>query len=403
MYFRWITYSNRSRFPKGRRFIIAVNHPSAFLDILIVAAFLPYPVYILARGDVYVNRLVRSILASLHTLPIFRFRDGFNRMRGNQDTFDRCFRILEKGKAPVMLAAEGGNSERKRMLPLQKGAAKLAIGAFEEKGLSDIVLVPVGVNYTNVQRFRKAAMVSVGEPLLLENYLGSYAQDPRKAVEELTADLDRNLRKEVVQIQRAEDETWANPLLDIAREGERGRPQYSHDTGPLEREFARVRRINAMSPEERDACMAALARYRGLLKKYGLRSFHPSLLEKSIGWGFLYALGVLPFGLAWLLNAPPLYFSNWLIRKLVPSPIFFPSIRFGAAIFVYAAYAVVIGAVVLGCVWGLGGIVGGLAIGLTGGLSLPFFERLWEWRDGQRAKGKEEVIKAREEVLRFFA
>jgi len=368
-YFRWITWSNRDRIPKGRRIIFAINHPSAILDFLVAAAFLPYSVYILARGDVYVNPLVRSILASLHMLPIFRFRDGFNRMRGNQDTFDRCYRILEKGKSPVMLAAEGGNSERKRLLPLQKGAAKLAFGAYEEKGFRDIALVPIGVNYSDVQRFRGAAMVSVGEPLLLENYLETHAQDPRQAVQDLTADLERSLRNEVVAIDRAEDETWANPLLDILREKPR-RP-FSTSRVFLEREFARVARINAMSPEERQACAEAVERHRA----------RPKALKKSPWWGFLYALGVLPFGAAWLLNAPPLYFSHWLIRRLVPSPIFFPSIRFVTGLFVYAIYAIAIG--VLGSLgigelgignWGIG-VLAGLGIGAMGWLSLGFFER----------------------------
>ncbi|MBK6903257.1 MAG: 1-acyl-sn-glycerol-3-phosphate acyltransferase [Saprospirales bacterium] len=370
VYFRRIHYSHRSRIPKGRRIIFAINHPSAFLDALISGAFLPFPLYFFIRGDAYINPLVRAILLSLHTLPIFRFRDGFNRLKGNQETFDRSYLILKKGTSPIMLAAEGGNSERQRLLSLQKGAAKLAFGAFTEQGLKDIVLVPIGVNYTDVQRFRSSAMVSVGEPLYLENYLDSYSNDPRLTVQQLTSDLERNMREVVVQIDRPEDEAWANPLLDIAREGEGPRWPFSSQASPLEREFQRVGRINKMSREEKAACWKDLMSYRELLEKAGLRSFHPS----KIGIGNIagYFLGIIPFSLAWLLNRPPLVLAHWIARSKVPSPVFFPSVRFVLGLFVYMGYGL------LAC-WVIG-FLGAIIIGLLGMLSLLFFDRFSGWR-----------------------
>lgn len=393
VYFRRISYSNRHKIPKGKRIIYALNHPSAFLDALLAGAYLPHPVYFLIRGDVYVNRLVRTVLWSLHTLPIYRFRDGFKRMKGNEDTFKKCYRILEKGRAPVMIMAEGGNSERKRLLPLQKGAARLAFGAFEEKGLKDIVLVPVGVNYTEVQRFRSSAMVSVGEPLPLANYLDSYLHDPRLAVQQLTSDLERNMRKVVAQIDLPEDEAWANPLLDIAREGEGPRWPFSSDPEPLAREFQRVGRINKMSREEKAACWKDLMSYRELLDKAGLRSFHPS----KIGNGNIagYFLGIIPFFLAWLLNRPPLVLAHWIARSKAPSPVFFPSVRFVLGLLFWVIWFI-LGALLIG-------FLGGLVIGFLGMLSLLFFDRYSGWRVNFCTKKQQaELIRARENLLRFL-
>ncbi len=353
VYFRRISVEGRERIPKGRPVILAGNHPSAFLDALLPATHVRPIFYFLVRGDIYVNRLVRSLLFWLHTMPIFRFRDGFKRMRGNQETFDRAYRILARRKNPVLIMAEGGNSERKRLLPLQKGAARLAFGAYDAKGLEDLVIVPFGVNYSNVWRFRSDAMLTFGEPLRLADYLERYRQDERRAVTELTRDLEREMRKIVVQVDRAEDEEWVNPLLDILRD-------WKDKAGVLDRELALVRRINAMTDGEKEAAKAALRRYQEKPREKAF--FRWPLWKKA-----LYIAASPVFALAWLLNAPPLVFTNWLIKRLVPSPIFFPSIRFTAGLFIYLGYFL------LGC-WVVG-LLGGLVVGLLGYFSLPFFEQ----------------------------
>lgn len=369
VYFRRISIVGRERIPKGRPVILAGNHPSAFLDALLPTTHIRPILYFMVRGDIYVNRLVRTILFWLHTMPIFRFRDGFKRMRGNQETFERAYRILARRKNPVLIMAEGGNSERKRLLPLQKGAAKLAFGAYEAKGLEDLVIVPFGVNYTNVWRFRSDAMLAFGEPLRLADYLERYRQDERRAVTELTRDLEREMRKIVVQIDREEDEEWVNPLLDIWREGE-------ERTGALERELARVRHINSMSMEEKEQCREALRVYHRKISEAGLKKFYPEARANPAA-GIWYLAAAPVFALAWLLNAPPVFFTHWLIKRLVPSPIFFPSIRFTAGLFIYVGYFLV------GC-WVVG-LLGCWVIGVLGFGALPFFEGVGRWREARKA------------------
>ena len=400
VYFQRLWFYNRERIPENRRTIFTGNHPSAFLDAVLPASHLPGAFYFLVRGDIFGNRYVRRLLFTMHTLPIFRFRDGFERMRGNQDTFDRSYALLARGRNPISLMAEGGNSERKRLLPLQKGAARLAFGAFDAHGVEDICLVPYGVNYSNIPRFRSVAMISYGEPLYLKDYLDAYLEDPRKAISLLTQDLEKRMRREVVQIDRGEDEVWANPLLDIAREGE-------GKAGAHERELARAQRINTMTPQEKEACQSALDQYKKLLSEAGLRRFDPQG-KADLASGLWYLTGFLPFGLAWLLNAPPLLFTHWLIKKLVPSPIFFPSIRFTAGIFIWLGYWLCLAvALAEAVVVGLCLAVALAEAVVVGFWSLPFFEGFGEWRDAWRVQRMREEKRAqlqfaREELLQYI-
>ena len=410
VYFRRIDVYHRERVPEGRPVILAGNHPSAFLDAMIPAVRLRQILYFLVRGDIYGNRLVRKLLFAMHTLPIFRFRDGFKRMRANQETFDRCYQILDGRKHPVLIMAEGGNSERKRLLPLQKGAARLAFGAKDARGLDDLVIVPFGINYTNVWRFRSQAMLDFGEPLYLKDYLEVYSVNPRAAVTQLTRDLEHHMRQIVVQIDDPDDEAWANPLLDIAREGE-------GSEGALDREFDRVRRINHMTPEEKEACKAAVSHYQSLLSKAGLKTFHPASLTSPYP-PMAEKAGRIPhpaprishlasrilFSLAWLLNAPPILFTHWLIKKLVPSPIFFPSIRLSAGIFIWLGYWLCFAVALAKASWGW--LLLWVLIPILGWYSLPFFEGFSEWRNMQKVLGlkeeeRNEILAAREKLLTF--
>ena len=404
VYFRKLYFFNREKIPRDKRLIFAVNHPSAFLDAIIPAVHMSQVYYFLVRGDIYGNKWVRKLLFALHTIPIFRFRDGFRRMRNNQASFDRAYQILERGKQAMMIMAEGGNSERKQLLPLQKGAARLAFGAYEAKKLADLAIVPVGVNYTDVWRFRSDVMVSFGDPLFIADYLDAYGENPRKTVTQLTRDLEKAMRREVVQIDRAEDERWANPLLDIAREGE-------GQEGALDREFERIARINAMAPETREACAVALKRYEKRLSdtglRYGIHKPASAFYIKGLG----YFLGTLPFGLAWLLHAPPLLFSHWLIKKMVPSPIFFPSIRFTSAMFIWLFYWIALSAlsaVALAKADFIALLLLWFVMLFLGFYALPFFEGFSRWRDAFRMRRlkpelKQDLHQIRAELLAYIS
>ena len=77
VFFRKIYYTGREKFPKGKPIIFAVNHPTAFIDPVVVGALMWPIVHFIVRGDIFVGNFALRVLASLKMYPIFRFRDGF--------------------------------------------------------------------------------------------------------------------------------------------------------------------------------------------------------------------------------------------------------------------------------------------------------------------------------------
>ena len=63
--------------------LIASNHPSSFLDAIIMAILFKSPIYSLARGDAFNGKIITKILASFNMLPVYRVSEGVENLENN--------------------------------------------------------------------------------------------------------------------------------------------------------------------------------------------------------------------------------------------------------------------------------------------------------------------------------
>jgi 1-acyl-sn-glycerol-3-phosphate acyltransferase len=110
--------------------LIASNHPSGFLEPLIMACFFPKPLHFLVRGDVFDNPFLRPLLRGTNQIPVFRFRDGFSRLRENSQSIDESLDVL-KNNQNLLIFAEGNTQSIKKLRPLQKGISRIAFQSME--------------------------------------------------------------------------------------------------------------------------------------------------------------------------------------------------------------------------------------------------------------------------------
>ena len=134
----------KEKIPLDKPLLLSCNHPMAFTEACLLACFLDRPLYFLVRGDVF-NSKSNWFLEKTHQIPIYRFRDGFSNMRRNASSFAWAHQALSDGKA-ILIFSEGNTKLQKKLSPLQKGLASLAFGAYEEKDVQGLVIVPIGIN-----------------------------------------------------------------------------------------------------------------------------------------------------------------------------------------------------------------------------------------------------------------
>lgn len=164
LYFRRMFIYGRERIPKKGPVIFIVNHPSTFLEACIIAANQHRDLHFLVRGDMFEKKWLLPILRSTNQIPIYRFKDGFGKLRNNKSTFDQSFEVLAQQDV-VLMFPEASSLMVKYLRPLQKGAARLAIGTIEEKNVEELYVVPTGIYYIDPTRSRQDVYLEFGKPI----------------------------------------------------------------------------------------------------------------------------------------------------------------------------------------------------------------------------------------------
>lgn len=204
-YFREIQLLNEDRVPLSGPVIFLPNHRSAFMDPIVVASYLKRRVHFLARGESFKNPMMAGLLGKLNVIPIYRKDKTPDDMYKNEETFKYCFQLLEEGGALVIFP-EGASQSKPVLLPLKTGSARIALGAEAKNDFKlGVTLVPVGINYTNPHHFQGKLFLNFGRPIKASDYREAYKNDSVKAVQNLTANIEDELKRRIVVM---DDSRW---------------------------------------------------------------------------------------------------------------------------------------------------------------------------------------------------
>ncbi len=204
-YFREVTVSRAEGIPKDKALIVLPNHTSAFMDPIVVAVHVTRPVFFLARGESFQNKLMSRLFRVLHMIPIYRREHTPDLVDQNEFIFQKCFEMMEE-KGCLMIFPEGVSQMEPQLMPLKTGSARIALGAEARNDFSlDIHLLPAGINYTNSHSVQGKLFVNFGEPIRCADYKELYTQDPEEAVRKLTQRISDELSKRIVIV---EDKRW---------------------------------------------------------------------------------------------------------------------------------------------------------------------------------------------------
>lgn len=170
---------------KGPSIIIA-NHPNTLMDALLLTYISKQKIYFLAKATLFNSKWKMRLLQRLHMIPINRPGEGSVEGVRNTDSFAACFAVLEKGKR-IVVFPEGSSYKERVLRKLKTGTARIALD-FETKydGKAGLTVIPVGINYSDQERFQSSILVSIGSPILVADFLEAYQTDFVKTSRNLT-------------------------------------------------------------------------------------------------------------------------------------------------------------------------------------------------------------------------
>ncbi len=204
-FYRRVIVVGRENINPDHHLIFAPNHQNALMDALAVLfTHKGQPVF-LARADIFKRKSIASILYFLKILPVYRIRDGFNTLKGNDEIFDKTVDVL-RHKNGLVILPEGDHAGFRRLRQLKKGICRVAFHADEASGFEmKIKIIPVGLEFTNYQRYRQVLTVVYGKPVEVAEYHELYKKSPEIALNELRNRLAREIKMLMVHIESEED------------------------------------------------------------------------------------------------------------------------------------------------------------------------------------------------------
>ncbi|TND07500.1 MAG: hypothetical protein FD123_3210 [Bacteroidetes bacterium] len=206
VFFRKVHIRNLDQVPRTGPLLVCANHPSAFMDPIMVAALLGRPVHFLAKAAIFKTKFAQWMLPKLNIIPIYRKQDDPAQMHKNQETFEKCFEHLGKGGA-ILIFPEGISITERKLRELKTGAARIALGAAKKYDYKlDVHIVTVGLNYNNPHRFRDEVFINAEKALSVSAFFEQHKTDEFAAAQELTDEIRKRLETHIISIEDAHND-----------------------------------------------------------------------------------------------------------------------------------------------------------------------------------------------------
>lgn len=156
------------RVPWGEPCIVSPNHQNAFIDALLIGAHAPSKMSYLSRSDIF-GSAFDWFLKALQMVPVYRRRDGFEKLALNRQIFAAQRENLRQGNS-LLIFSEAAHALTYYLRPLSKGSSRFAVEAQAEIDRT-VWLVPVGLNYYHHRRPGFKVSMVFGEPIRVSDYL----------------------------------------------------------------------------------------------------------------------------------------------------------------------------------------------------------------------------------------
>ncbi len=207
VYYPRIEIEGRERIPASGAILFVANHPNSLMDPAVIGFTAQRPVRFFAKAPLFDVPVFGALMKALGMVPAYRGTDDKASVRKNLETLDVGAKYLIQGEA-VGIFPEGKTHDREGVEQVRTGAARIAASAVA--GGAALQIVPLGLNYERKERFRSSIWVRVGEPIDAGKIFRDHGGEERKAMRQLTEEIDARLKQAVVHLA---EERW-QPFLD---------------------------------------------------------------------------------------------------------------------------------------------------------------------------------------------
>ena len=334
VFYRKVIVIGQENINPDHHLIFAPNHQNALMDALAVLFTNKGHNVFLARADIFRKKMIASILYFLKVLPVYRIRDGFSSLKGNDEIFTKTIDVI-KNKNGLVILPEGNHEGFRRLRQLKKGICRVAFQSDEATGNNlKIKIIPVGLEYTNYIRYRQVLTVVYGKPIEVSEFHELYKTSPERALNELKNKLSKAIKAIMVNIESEEDYEAIDELRSIIN------GKYSDDikVPKIFRDRGLIDRLNLLKSTDNQLYNRICSLSLSVKEKVKNLNTDYRLLEKKkhpLGWliaGMVFILLTFPlFLFGNIFNMIFLGLPLWQTRN-IKDPQFVSSVRYALSL-----------------------------------------------------------------------
>jgi 1-acyl-sn-glycerol-3-phosphate acyltransferase len=174
-----IRITGPEKIPASDPLLIAVNHQNALVDSLIVGWLVPRRVTMTAKATLADNPFIAILFRMLHVVPLRRVSDEVrkeNRLpvdrSRNAQAFAEIIELL-KGGGALLIFPEGKSHNEAGLEPLKTGLARVALQARDERGITGLRILPLGLVFEDKGKPGTAVSAHAGAVIDMDSWSGT--------------------------------------------------------------------------------------------------------------------------------------------------------------------------------------------------------------------------------------
>ncbi len=328
VFFHSITIRNKEVIPAKGPLLVLANHPSTFMDPIVIATILNRKVFFLGKGELFKSRFAKWLLPKLNIVPVYRKQDDPSQMSKNEETFAKCYEHIENGGA-ILMFPEGVSFTERKLRPLKTGAARIVLGAEAKNDFKlGVQIVNIGLNYVDPHRFNRDLFINIHKPIKVVDYKADFEKDSFEGVRNLTLEITKQIENLIIAIE--DDKTYelvrdVETIYKSKLSEERGLSKYEKDAEFIITKNI-VETINYFLENDRQLVESMRLRIKNYLKNLGELNLSdgdiaPKQNRKSFLISTLKSILILLFGAPiWIYgfinNFLPFEIPGWLADKI---------------------------------------------------------------------------------------
>ena len=343
-------YRGLENVPRNKPVILAPNHVNGFVDPIITAMLLKQKVRFFARGDVFKKKFAKWILNKLNISPMYRIQEGYSELKKNDKTFEECINLLSQNKTLLMFP-EAICVQERRLRPLKKGLARILFQTEESFQFNkDVLVIPVGLNYSDAKSFRSKLFIDFGTPLSAKEYENYYSSDKVKAINDYTKNLEQRMGENLLIINNKENDELVKSMEEIFLHQYIKRIQTKVSASEKEYRASceianKVNNLEKTNPELLFSFREDVTEYIKLIHSCRLRDhlLRPEVIEKMAIRTFILETLIIYLGMpiyltGLLFNYPPYFLAKLISFNKAKNVEFIASIHLNLAMILHTVY-----------------------------------------------------------------